>query len=133
MSNTIKKITGLNHQGDKMNKDPSSSAAGSGGDGGNMLEIRVTRLEVKVDHIQSDITEIKANQQRMEDKFDAKFTSMEAKFDAKFGLVDAKFDKVDAKFDKVDAKFDKLFYWIIGTLITTIISVMVPIILFFIK
>lgn len=115
MTNTIKKITGLNHQGDKMNKDLSSSAAGSGGDGGNTLEIRVTRLEVKVDHIQSDITEIKAKQDRMEDKFDAKF------------------DKIDAKFDKVDAKFDKLFYWIIGTLITTIISVMVPIILFFIK
>lgn len=108
MSNTIKKITGLNHQGDKMNKDPSSSAAGSGGDGGNTLEIRVTRLEVKVDHIQSDITDMKSKQDRMEDKF-------------------------EAKFDKIDAKFDKLFYWIIGTLITTIISVMVPIILFFIK
>lgn len=109
MRNTVKRnITGLIPQGGAMSDNTSTGSTGDGNGGNNGLETRVTRLEVKVDHIQSDITELKLKQDRMEDKF-------------------------DAKFDQVDAKFDKLLYWIIGTLITAIVSVIMPIILFFIK
>lgn len=82
------------------------------GNGGDSLDTRVTRLEVKVDHLQSDVTEIKSD------------------------LKDFR-KEVNAKFDKIDAKFDTLFYWIIGTLLASLGSivsaVLVPIILHSIK
>jgi len=55
-------------------------------------------------HLQSDVTDIKADQRIRFDKIDACFD----KIDARFDKIDGRFQKVDDRFDKIDARFQKV-------------------------
>jgi phage shock protein A len=58
----------------------------------NPMEERVARLEVKVDHIQSDVSELKTDVRRLDEKID----KVEQKFTAKIDAMDQKFTaKID--------------------------------------
>lgn len=93
------------------------------------LTIQVAELRSDVRHVQSDVTDIKADlritNQRIEslrketgERFDKHEREINARFDkqereinarlttSRFDKVDARFDKVDARFDKVDQKFE---------------------------
>lgn len=80
------------------------------------MEERVARLEVKVDHLQSDVTEIKARVTRLEDKLDAfrgyvdgKFDEMRERFDKKIDGLRESFDrKIDGVTESFEKKLDKL-------------------------
>jgi hypothetical protein len=50
------------------------------------------RLEAKIDHIQSDVTTIKAEMRGVEDKLDVKFGELDTKVAAKYGALDTKID-----------------------------------------
>lgn len=56
-------------------------------------------------HLQSDVTDIKAEQRIRFDKVDERFEKVDERFDK----VDARFEKVDERFDKLEAKFDARF------------------------
>ena len=67
------------------------------------LEDRVARLEVNVEHIQKDVSEIKVDVRRLNDKIDAVDNKLTAKIDA----VDQKLsDKIDAVDQKLTTKID---------------------------
>jgi chromosome segregation ATPase len=76
-----------------------------------------TALDEKVDHIQRDVTELKADVKRVEVKLDEKFGALDAKVDQRFGSLDAKLDekvgaldaKMDQKIGTLDAKVDQKF------------------------
>jgi peptidoglycan hydrolase CwlO-like protein len=92
------------------------------------VEDRLGKLESTVEHIQSDVSDMKGDIRRLDAKIDAKFDEVNRKVDAKFDEVNrkvdalkdsiagkfdagnastaAKFDAVNAKFDAVNAKFD---------------------------
>ena len=60
-----------------------------------IVEERVARLEATVEHIQSDVSDIKVDLRRLEGKMDGRFDTVDKKFEA----VDKKFDAVDKKFE----------------------------------
>jgi len=72
------------------------------------MEERVARLEAKVDHIQSDVSELKVEVRRLDDKIDKVEQRLTAKIDAADQKLTAKIDAVDqkltAKIDAVDQK-----------------------------
>ena len=72
------------------------------------LEDRIARLEVNVEHIQKDVSEMKVDIRRLNDKIDAVDQNLTAKIDAVDAKLTAKIDAVDAKLtakiDAVDAK-----------------------------
>jgi chromosome segregation ATPase len=110
------------------------------------VEERIARLEVTTAHIQTDVTEIKARLERLDEKWEKKIgaldakidairTSLEARLDGLRASVDAKFDgfrgSVDAKFDdlnkrftslseKISAQEASLIRWIVGTTIAAV-------------
>ncbi len=57
-----------------------------------VVEERVARLEANVEHIQSDVSEIKVDLRRLEGKMEARFDAMDKKFEGKFAAVDKKFE-----------------------------------------
>ena len=67
------------------------------------LEDRVARLEVNVEHIQKDVSEIKVDIRRLNDKVDVVDQKLTAKIDAVDTKLTAKIDAVDAK---LTAKID---------------------------
>jgi archaellum component FlaC len=80
------------------------------------VEERIARLETNYEHIRTDLTEVKTDLRRLNDKMDAGFASVNerfegihAKFDAKFDGVDKKFEAVYARFDGVDKKFEGVY------------------------
>ena len=72
------------------------------------LEDRVARLEVNVEHIQKDVSEIKVDVRRLNDKIDAVDNKLTAKIDAVEDKLTAKIDgveeKLTAKIDGVDQR-----------------------------
>ena len=72
------------------------------------LEDRVARLEVNVEHIQKDVSEIKVDVRRLNDKIDAVDNKLTAKIDAVEEKLTAKIDgveeKLTAKIDGVDQR-----------------------------
>lgn len=87
----------------------SDSLHSDGGDGRlDVMEQRITRLELIADDVKSALSAIVSQLGRIDAKFDlvdAKLGRMDEKFDAKFELVDAKLGRMDEKFD---AKFELL-------------------------
>ena len=67
------------------------------------LEDRIARLEVNVEHIQKDVSEMKVDIRRLNDKIDAVDQNLTAKIDAVDAKLTAKIDAVDAK---LTAKID---------------------------
>jgi hypothetical protein len=63
-----------------------------------------TALDEKVDHIQSDVTELKADVKRLEAKVDEKFGTLSSKMDEKIGALDS---KVDEKFGTLSSRMDE--------------------------
>ncbi|HEY6927402.1 MAG TPA: hypothetical protein VI653_28260 [Steroidobacteraceae bacterium] len=62
-------------------------------------------------HLQSDVTDIKADQRNRFDKIDACFDKVDQRFDkmdARFQKVDERFDQMDARFQKADERFDQM-------------------------
>jgi outer membrane murein-binding lipoprotein Lpp len=100
------------------------------------VEERSTSLEPTVAHIQSDVTEMKADIRRLDGKIDAVDKSLSARIDAVEKSLSAKIDRLDgkldafkdstaAKFDAVNASisklaistekgFSKMVLWVIG-------------------
>jgi predicted nucleic acid-binding Zn-ribbon protein len=75
----------------------------------NPMEERVARLEVKVDHIQSDVTDLKVTVRRLDEKIDGVEQRLTAKIDAVDEKLTAKIDAVDQKLTgKIDAVDQKL-------------------------
>jgi len=73
------------------------------------LEDRVARLEVNVEHIQKDVSEIKVDIRRLNDKVDVVDQKLTAKIDAIDTKLTAKIDAVDAKLTaKIDGVEEKL-------------------------
>lgn len=90
------------------------------------VEERVARLESHVEHIQFDVTELKADVRRIEGKVDAVKDvvselrldmiqreevlrgEMRAGFDESFRRVDGRFNQVDDSFKKVDGTIEKI-------------------------
>ena len=86
----------------------------------NNLATQVGELRADVRHVQSDVTDIKAelriNNQRIEslrketserfDKVDQRFEKVDQKIETLRTETLARFDKVDQKFEKVDQKFE---------------------------
>jgi hypothetical protein len=68
-----------------------------------IVEERVARLEANVEHIQSDVSEIKVDLRRLEGKMEARFDAMDKKFEGKLDAMDKKFE---GKFEAVDKKFE---------------------------
>jgi predicted RNase H-like nuclease (RuvC/YqgF family) len=58
------------------------------------VEERVTKLEVQVEHIQSDISEIKTDIRRLTDKVDAIDVKLTGKIDAVDGKLTGKIDNI---------------------------------------
>ena len=69
------------------------------------VEDRLGKLESTVEHIQSDVSEMKGDIRRLDAKIDAKFDEVNRKIDTKFDEVNR---KVDTKFDEVNRKVDAL-------------------------
>ena len=67
------------------------------------VEDRLGKLESTVEHIQSDVSEMKGDIRRLDAKIDAKFDEVNRKVDAKFDEVNR---KVDALKDSIAGKFD---------------------------
>jgi len=67
------------------------------------LEDRVARLEVNVEHIQKDVSEMKVDIRRLNDKMDGIDEKLTAKIDAVDQKLTAKIDGVD---QKLTAKID---------------------------
>lgn len=62
-------------------------------------------------HLQSDVTDIKADQRIGFDKIDDRFDKVDARFekiDDRFDKVDDRFQKMEDRFDKVDVRFQKM-------------------------
>lgn len=76
------------------------------GNNNNGLEIRVIRLESKVDHIQNDVTDLKYSLKRLDDKIDQRSSELDSKFENKFLGLDTKFEK---KFTELNTKFENKF------------------------
>ena len=84
----------------------------------NVMEERIARLEVNVEHIQSDITEMKGDIRRLDTKIDAVKTSLDAKIDAVAGSLNTKIDTVaeslNAKIDAVRDSLASAKIWALG-------------------
>ena len=61
------------------------------------MEERVTRLETQFEHIQADVTEMKAGIHQLDQKIDRRFEQTERRF-----------EQIDQRFEKVDQRFDAL-------------------------
>jgi uncharacterized coiled-coil protein SlyX len=72
--------------------------------GSNDHEVRITRLEVVVENINTTLVDIKRSLERLEDKMDSKFLS------------------VENKFSELNKKIDTERAWIIGIGFTTMLS-----------
>src|SRR5882672_9216319 len=73
------------------------------------LEERVARLEVNVEHIQKDVSDMKIDIRRLGEKIDAVDQKLTAKIDAVDQKLTAKIDAVDQKLSaKIDAVDQKL-------------------------
>jgi len=73
------------------------------------LEDRVARLEVNVEHIQKDVSEMKVDIRRLNDKIDAVDNKLTAKIDAVDAKLTAKIDGVDQRLTgKIDSLKDTL-------------------------
>jgi chromosome segregation ATPase len=73
------------------------------------LEDRVARLEVNVEHIQKDVSEMKVDIRRLNDKVDVVDQKLTAKIDAVDQKLTAKIDAVEEKLTaKIDAVEEKL-------------------------
>ena len=90
------------------------------------LGIQVAKLRSDVEHIQADVTDIKADlratrvrfdnldqkvdslREKMEQRFESTRKDIDARFDKAAQEVNARFDKVEARFNKVDERFDNM-------------------------
>ncbi len=79
------------------------------------VEERVARLEVAVEHLTTDMAEVKADVRGLHAKIDSFKDTMIAmherlceKLDARFALVDQRFSQVDARFAQIDVRFERL-------------------------
>jgi phage shock protein A len=68
----------------------------------NPVEERVARLEANVEHIRSDVSDMKTDIRRLGDKID----SVDQKLSSKIDSMDQKFS---SKFDNMDQKFSSKF------------------------
>lgn len=85
----------------------------SRGSNNNGLGVRVTRLEMKVDHIQKDVVDIKDSLKSLDDKMERKFSEFDNKMERRFSEADAKSEKrfveVERKISDLEVKFDHKF------------------------
>jgi septation ring formation regulator EzrA len=79
------------------------------------LAIQVAELRADVRHVQSDVTDIKADlritNQRIESlrkETGERFDKVDQRFETIRNETAARFDKVDQRFDKVDQKFETI-------------------------
>ena len=79
------------------------------------VEERLARLQSNVEHIQSDVSEMKVDIRRLNDKFDGMDQRLCAKIDGVDQKLSAKIDAIDQKFT---AKFDSLKDQISGLALT---------------
>lgn len=86
------------------------------------LEVRVERVEHKLDALASSVDEGFAEQRqytefafdRLRSEMLARFGAVDARFDAvdaRFDGMDARFDRMDDRFDRMDARFDAMDSW----------------------
>jgi hypothetical protein len=69
------------------------------------VDDQIARLEAKTDHIQSDVTDLKAELRRIEVKVDTKVEALDKKIDAKCDALDA---KIGSKCGALEVKIDTL-------------------------
>lgn len=76
---------------------------------------RIARLESHVEHIQSDVIDIKAEVRKLNDKIDTEVRKLHDKIDSVKDTVNAlkaetkeRFAQLDARFAQLDARFAKL-------------------------
>jgi chromosome segregation ATPase len=75
------------------------------------VEQRLERLEVHVEHIQSDVSELKVDFRRLNDKIDA----LDEKLTGKIDALDEKLTgKIDALDEKLTGKIDALDHKVTG-------------------
>lgn len=72
---------------------------------GDFMEERVARLEVKVDHLQSDVTELKTRMIRVEEKIDGVRETLDKKIDA---VRESLEKKIETLRETLEGKIDKL-------------------------
>lgn len=83
------------------------------------IDSEIGKLDVKIEKLDAKI-------EKLEAKIEFEATKFDAKINTKVGELDAKIDKLDIKLDKLANKYDKIVWFII-------VTILVPIILHFMK
>jgi hypothetical protein len=79
------------------------------------MEILIAQLiptsryfEVRFDHMQDQINDIKSDLKEFRGDVDRRFSEMRADMDYRFEKVDKRFEQVDKRFDQVDKRFEQI-------------------------
>lgn len=73
------------------------------------MEENKTALEERVEHIQSDVSGIRKDLRRIEDKVDDNYQRLDEKIDTNCRRLDEKIDTTSRRLEeKIDGKFEKL-------------------------
>jgi len=70
--------------------------------------MKFQQVDIRFDHVQQQIDDVKSGVKSLEDKMDKRFTVMQLDMDKRFEQVDSRFDKIDKRFEQIDVKLDKL-------------------------
>ena len=72
------------------------------------LQVQVARLETNVQHIQSDVSDMKIDLRATNQRIDTLSEKMDTRFDTAKEEMNKRFDKSDSRMDKADARMDRI-------------------------
>jgi len=70
--------------------------------------MKFQQVDIRFDHVQQQIDDVKSGVKSLEDKMDKRFTVMQLDMDKRFEQVDKRFEQVDSRFDKIDKRFEQI-------------------------
>ena len=84
-------------------------------------------LEARIAHLEGIVVQVGERLNSIERRLDG-FESRFERIDARFDRVDSRFDRIDERFDRFGTQMDQRFMWltgiVVGTWITTILTVL---------